>query len=50
MDICGKLSELGELKLRARKDGSPLYVADLALVDDSGVSISVTVWEENAIV
>lgn len=46
LDVCGKLSELGELKLRARKDGSPLYVADVALVDDSGVSFGVTVWEK----
>ena len=44
LDICGKLSELGELKLFRRKDGSPIQVADLTLVDDSSGSFSVTVW------
>ena len=47
LDVCGKPSELGEPKLRARRDGSPLYMADMTLVDDSGVSFGVTVQQKD---
>lgn len=47
LDICGKLSELGELKLFRGKDGSPIQVADLILVDDSSGSFSITVWQKD---
>ena len=47
LDVCGQLSEICELKRRARKVGSPLYVAVMTLVDDSCVSFCVSVLEKD---
>ena len=45
LDVCGKIIQLEDLKTVKKKDGSgDLEVADLTIVDDSGVSFKVAIW------
>ena len=47
MDVCGKLVELSELKLRKKRGGEDVLVADMVLGDDSGVTFTCAVWEQS---
>ena len=47
--VCGKVISLDEGKDAKTKDGKAIRVADMTLVDDSGASFSVAVWEDAGI-
>lgn len=49
VDIIGVLKEVGEVnEITSKKDGRPFQKRELAIVDDTGYSVRVTIWGKTA--